>query len=123
MTRIFKKPVNGEHSSAKVVDGNLIISLFDAINPVVWRMELGSVKASAMEVKPQSADGSFMLILKTPRGDVHEVAPFTRRDDAVAALMSISDALQEAQGQMVTSSTVATPHMISTVPRKCLVEL
>lgn len=106
MTGLWKKTNNDEYeSSAKVVDGNLILSLPDAINPVVWRMELGSVKASALEVKTQ-ADGTFTLSLKTPKGEVHDIAPFQSRELAVRALMRVSAALQGAQGKI---SPVVTP--------------
>lgn len=108
MTALWKKTNDAYESSAKVVDGNLIISLPDALNPVVWRMELGSVKASALEVRPHANDGSFVLSLKTPKGDVHDVAPFDSRERAVQALMRISNAMQSASGNMVAPS-LATP--------------
>ena len=88
-------------SSAIVVDGNLILSLPDALNPVVWRLELGSVKASAMEVREAGDGKSFTLLLKTPKGETHDIAPFDSRDKAVAALLKISAALQNAQGKIV----------------------
>ncbi|PZQ46638.1 MAG: hypothetical protein DI551_04835 [Micavibrio aeruginosavorus] len=94
-------------SSAKVVDGNLILSLPDAINPVVWRMELGSVKASALEVRPHT-DGTFLLSLKTPKGEVHDIAPFTTRESAITALMRVSAAMQGAQGRMSPFTSPAT---------------
>lgn len=96
----FWNRLNGEkyQSSAKVVDGNLIISLPDAINPIVWRMELGNVKASAMEVRAN--DNNHLLILKTPKGETHEIAPFEDKSSAVNALMRISHALEKAEGQM-----------------------
>jgi hypothetical protein len=100
MTALWKKTNESYESSAKVVDGNLIISLPDALNPVVWRMELGSVKASALEVRQHANDGTFLLSLKTPKGDVHDIAPFDSRDRAVQALMRISNALQNASGKM-----------------------
>ena len=105
MTALWKKTNDAYESSAKVVDGNLIISLPDALNPIVWRMELGSVKASALEVRPNTADGTFMLSLKTPKGDVHDIAPFHSRDVAVRALMRVSNALQSAGGRMTAPST------------------
>lgn len=97
---LWKKVPSEYESSAKVVDGNLIISLPDAVNPIVWRMELGSVKASAMEVKTNAADGTFMLSLKTPKGESHDIAPFDHKDLAVRALMRVSAALQNAEGRM-----------------------
>lgn len=104
MTALWKKTNDAYESSAKVVDGNLIISLPDALNPIVWRMELGSVKASALEVRPHANDGTFVLSLKTPKGDVHDVAPFDSRERAVQALMRISNAMQGASGNMVAPS-------------------
>jgi hypothetical protein len=106
MTALWKKTNDTYESSAKVVDGSLIISLPDALNPVVWRMELSNVKASALEVRPHSNDGTFILSLKTPKGDVHEIAPFSSREIAVRALMRVSSALQGASGKMFTSTTL-----------------
>ncbi len=96
-------------STAKVVDGNLIISLPDAVNPIVWRMDLSSVKASALEVRQPQADGLHILTLKTPKGESHDIAPFASRDLAVRALMRVSAALQGAQGHMTTSTAPTTP--------------
>jgi hypothetical protein len=104
MTALWKKNNETYESSAKVVDGSLIISLPDALNPIVWRMELGSVKASALEVRPHANDGTFILSLKTPKGDVHDIAPFNSRDVAVRALMRVSNALQGASGKMIAPS-------------------
>ena len=112
MNTLWKKTNDEYESSAKVVDGNLILSLPDAINPVVWRMELGSVKASALEVKPLAAEGTFLLSLKTPKGEVHDIAPFQTRDQAVRALMRVSAGLQGAQGKL---SPVAQPVQASPV--------
>jgi hypothetical protein len=107
MANLWNKNGGEYESSARVVDGNLILSLPDAINPVVWRMELGSVKASALEVKKANGDGAFMLSLKTPKGEVHDIAPYDNRDAAVTALMRVSAALQGAQGQIAPPSVLA----------------
>ncbi len=107
MANLFAKNENEWVSSAKVVDGNLILSLPDAINPVVWRMELGSVKASALEVKKNPSDGSFVLMLKTPKGEVHDISPYMDRAAAVTALMRVSTALQSAEGKINPSVSMA----------------
>lgn len=86
-------------STAKVIDGILVLSLPDAINPVVWQMELGQSKSSALEVRPQ-ADSTFMLTLKTPRQDVLDIAVYAERSLAIKALLTVSQALEKAQGQM-----------------------
>lgn len=86
-------------AAAKVVDGVLIISLPDAEYPVVWQMELGQSKSSALEVRPQ-ADSGFALVLKTPHQDVQNIASYATRDLAVQALLTVSRALERAQGQL-----------------------
>ncbi len=102
MCNFFKKQGTYQ-SSAKVVDGNLILTLPDAINPIIWRMELGNVKASALEVRAN--DNIFLLALKTPKGEEHEIAPFESRERAIYALMQVSDALGKAEGKMTPPST------------------
>lgn len=86
-------------SSASVVDGTLIISLPQAITPVVWRMDLGPVRASALEVRSLE-NGTHVLTLKTPKGDIHDIAPFAQRGRAIEALMAVSRAMEQAQGQI-----------------------
>lgn len=85
--------------SAKVIDGILILSLPDAISPVVWQMELGQSKSSALEIRT-SDDGKFILTLKTPRQDVLDIAHYTSKDQAIKALLVTSQALEKAQGQL-----------------------
>jgi hypothetical protein len=109
MKKMIESITGGYVSSAKVVDGALIISLPDAVSPVVWRMDLGSVKSSALEVRDQK-DGSFMLTLKTPNNDLQEIAPFAEKAVAVRALMAVSSALengQNAYGARSSSSLMA----------------
>ncbi len=96
----------GYSSSARVVDGTLILSLPDAVSPVVWRMDLGHVTASALEVR-EKGDGIYILTLKTPKGDVSEIAPFADRSRAVRALMAVSTAMENAQGQMRPATSTA----------------
>ena len=86
-------------STAKVVDGILILSLPDAMSPVVWQMELGQSKSSALEVR-NSADGFFVLALKTPRQDILEIAIYQQKEQAIKALLATSQAMEKAQGQL-----------------------
>ncbi len=86
-------------STAKVVDGVLILSLPDAVSPIVWQMELGQSKSSALEIRTTD-NGQFILALKTPRQDVLEIATYANRDAAVKALLVTSQALEKAQGQL-----------------------
>lgn len=101
MKNLAKQKTFSDASSATVVDGNLILTLPDALNPVVWRLELSSVKASAMEVREGADKKTFTLVLKTPKGETHDIAPYDSREKALEALMKISAALQGAQGRIV----------------------
>ena len=92
--------LTGNYSaSARVIDGTLIISLPQALTPVVWRMEMGHVRSSALEVRTQEG-GTFMLTLKTPKGDISDIALFDNRGRAVEALMAVSRAMEQAQGHL-----------------------
>lgn len=102
--------------SAKIVDGVLVITLPDAIRPVVWQMELGLSKSSAMEVRDLN-DGTFMLVLKTPRQDVQEVAPYATREQAVRALMAIAKALEGASGRLRGVNSNNPDHLPAVIPQ------
>ncbi len=91
-------------STAKVIDGVLIISLPDAVTPVVWQMELGQSKSSALEIRTAN-DNHFILTLKTPRQDVLDIAAYDNRDMAIKALLVISQAMEKAQGQLKSPAT------------------
>ena len=105
MKRMFETITGNYSASARVVDGTLILSYPDAITPIVWQMELGNTRASALEVRQN--DETFVLALKTPRGDVHDIAPFATRARAVNALMAASRAMAHAHGQLRTPNTCA----------------
>jgi len=106
MKKLIEALTGGYSSSAKVVDGMLILSLPDAVSPVIWRMELGHAKASAMEVR-ENDDGTFSLVLRTPRGETNEIAPFTTRAAAVRALMSVSRALESGASRVAQPQAAA----------------
>ena len=82
--------------SANVVDNSLVLSLPNAINPVVWRMELAKAKMSAIEIREDKL-GDFTLILKTPKGDSNEIARFNDKSDALKGLGAISSAMSKAE--------------------------
>ena len=98
MCKWWDKMTGNHKSSAKVVDGSLILSLPDALTPVVWRMELGNAKASALEVR-DTTNGSqecFNLVLKKPQGDTYDIASYGSKAKAVRALVEVSEALEKA---------------------------
>jgi hypothetical protein len=101
MTTLFKQTKSKTpNASARVVDGKLILSLPEAITPVVWQMDLNQAKASALEVHVKEASTFNALILKTPKGENIEIAVFETREQAVAGLMAAAAALENAQGQI-----------------------
>ena len=97
---ILSKITGQTQTTARVVDGKLILSLPQAVKPVVWQMELGQAKASALEIQDDSKTDLYALCLKTPKGETAEIASFENRAQAVNSLMKIAKALQEAHGEI-----------------------
>jgi hypothetical protein len=96
---ILQFSIKQSRSSARVVDGKLILSFPDALTPVLWQMDLGEAKASALEVLPGEG-ASHILTLRTARGESLDIAPFATREEAVQGLMAVSRALENAHGQI-----------------------
>ncbi len=96
----FKTRKCETNASASVVDGKLVLSLPDAVTPVVWQMDLAHAKASALEVHHNEEKNQHSLNLKTPKGEKIEVAVFADRTHAVEGLMAASGALENAHGQI-----------------------
>jgi len=86
-------------NNASVVDGKLILSFPNAKTPVVWQMDLAQAKASALEVSDLKKDG-FALVLKTPKGEVTQIAAFDEKEQSVDGLMAASKALESGGGQI-----------------------
>lgn len=95
-----RKCKNHEKASARVVDGKLILSLPAANTPVVWQMDLGHAKASALEVRHNQEANLFTLTLKTPKGETMEIAAFNERGRSLEGLLAASQALESAHGQI-----------------------
>ena len=87
-------------SSATVVDGKLILSFPEALNPIVWQMDLNEANSSALEVLGNGKGGEYKLTLKTRKGESVDIAPFENREQAVGALKMIAKALENAHGQI-----------------------
>ena len=94
-------------ASAAVVDGKLILTLPEAVTPVVWQMDLDQAKSSALEVIEDKKKGTFSLMLRNTKGETIEVAPFEQKSQAVEALMLTSQALQDGQGKIRAAPNVA----------------
>jgi|TARA_R110002126_G_scaffold3263_1_gene18368 hypothetical protein len=85
-----------KNPSANIVDNSLVLSLPNALNPVVWRMELAKAKMSAIEIREDKI-GDFALVLKTPKGDSNEIARFGAKSDALKGLNAITSAMLKAE--------------------------
>lgn len=85
--------------SAKVIDGTLVLSLPDAVTPVVWKMDFGKTKASAIEVRAGDND-NHDLVLKTPQADAYTIASYAKASLATRALMAITNAMNNAHGHI-----------------------
>lgn len=94
----FKPRKSQSDAKASVVDGKLVLSLPDALAPIVWQMDLAQAKASALEVLHDENTDRHLLKLKTPKGEVIEIAVFASRSQAVHGLMAASEALSNAHG-------------------------
>ena len=115
MKRMIENMTGNYSATASVVDGTLILSLPDAVTPVVWRLDLGHAKASALEVRDRE-DGLFTLLLKTPRGDVNDIAHFASRGRAVAALMEVTRAMQNSYTHHAPSRYEGEPYNAAHLP-------
>lgn len=100
MRRLAACLKGGYGSTADVVDGKLVLSFTDAIRPVLWQMDLTSVKTSALEMVDGPEAGQFGLVLRAPKGEVQDIALFSTRDAALEALVTVRNALSRAHGQI-----------------------
>lgn len=80
-------------SSAEVVDKHLILSLPNAVEPIIWRMSLDKIGTASFEIKHVKASDTYKLTLKPAKGAAETIAPFDNKEDALTALMNASDAL------------------------------
>ena len=94
-------------SSAEVVEKHLILSLPNAIDPVVWRMALTKIGTASFEVKPIKGKENYKLVLKPKKGAAELIAPFETKGEALEALVHASNALQRPEGEVAASVNVS----------------
>lgn len=83
-----------KHSStAKVVDGSLVLSLPDAVTPVVMRLSLEEAKSAAFTVLEKK--DQHVLTVQFSEKESRDIAPFDEKEKAVNALMAASAALEK----------------------------
>jgi phosphate/sulfate permease len=69
-----------------------VLSLPDAVSPVVWRWNVSEASASALEVEQNGTQ--YVLMMKTLEGKTQKIAAFDGRDKAVNALMTASSVME-----------------------------
>jgi len=93
------KNKHNDDANASVVDGKLILSFPEAVTPIVWQMDLSDAKSSSFEVIEEGKN--FALVTKKQGAQKKEsIAPFTTKDEAIAALMATSSALKNGHGHI-----------------------
>ena len=88
------KFINEDAPRATVRDGMLVLSLTNAISPVVWRLDIGNIKPAALEIR-KNEGGTYDLILKNQKSDLNIIASFDNRKEAVRALKAVMRAIEE----------------------------
>ena len=104
---------------ATIREGMLVLSLTNAISPVVWRLDMRKVSASALEVR-ENDNASFDLVLKTQKSDVNHIASFENKLEALDALKVVMRAIENAPvsdfqlSRAVSEKTETTAHQNNT---------
>lgn len=105
----FSQKQKNSKATALVVDGKLILSFPSAASPVLWQMDLNEVQSCAFEVIEGKDQHSFALVMKNPKGETIQIAPFISREQAIDGLLSASDALKNAHGKIRPANTSSGP--------------
>jgi hypothetical protein len=95
-------------SSAKTVDGSLVLSLPDALTPVVMRLDLEDAKSATLGVEEKS--GNHVLVIKTSNKEQQDIAAYQSREEAVNALMAASAALEKGSRTQTFGNAPANDH-------------
>lgn len=82
-------------SSSEVVENHLVLSLTNAIDPIVWRIAFDKVGTASFEIKEIKTSGHHKLVLKPHKETAETIAVFEEREDALTALIQASDAMQK----------------------------
>ena len=80
-------------NTVSVNKGSLVLSLPNALEPVVWQMDIKQAKAAGFTVK-ESVPGKWALVKKSPDNTETQIALFETKDDAMNILMDVSEGLQ-----------------------------
>lgn len=94
-------------SSARVVDGALIVSIPDSVTPIVWRVSYDEAKTAKFEVDKKGDE--YLLIFKKNGGKAETVATFNRRGPAVEVLFNLTKAIEQSGASRSMNAGVSFP--------------
>jgi hypothetical protein len=78
--------------NATLSDQKLVLSLPDAVTPVVWMMDLSTHGTFVLKVEPAD-DGLFIVQKISTKGTVEDIAYYTKKSNAVRAMSTLSNAM------------------------------
>lgn len=114
---LLKKKNSQPESSAAISDDCLIVSLPQAIEPTVWRLELDKAKNASFEI--QSDEEKFSLVIKkSARSKPDPIGQFETKEDALDALLMVSEALKAGGGKKPVTTAKKKDKPISEEPLK-----
>lgn len=88
---------NKKTSPVNIVGSKLILSLPEALEPVVWQMDIEQAQSSSFTIKEDKKAKSFNLVFKAQGNEAEDIAPFSDKQAAMDILMETSNALQRAK--------------------------
>lgn len=101
----LKSLISTPSTTADSVDGFLILSLPNAIEPKIWRIELDKIGTATFEIKQEKNSNIAKLTLNPKKGTAEIIASFETKKDALGALMAASRALNTTTSKPMMSAT------------------
>ncbi len=123
---LSKKKTNQNNSvTATVADDHLVLSLPNAIEPIIWRKSLEKIGSAIFEVKKAAGKEIYNLTLKKTKTSSEVIASFDEKDEAVVALNAASNAFHgrghqnnvAATGSTITPATVPAQSQVQQNPQ------
>jgi len=113
----FNKKESAPQTSAAISDGCLVVSLPDAVEPKLWRLDLSKAKEATFEIK-SNEEQYDIISKKSARSKADVIGTFDDKDDALNTLLIISDALKTGKSQTAKPATKAAKKEKEATPKK-----
>lgn len=111
---LSKKKQNQNNAvTATVADDHLVLSLPNAVEPIIWRKSLEKIGSAIFEVKKAAGKEIFNLTLKKTKTSSEVIASFNDKEEAVVALNAASNAFHGRGAQNIAHSSTITPATVS----------